>query len=122
MLIRNIDDAELTPVDMEGVKDTSMAVMVGRDDSAPNFAIRQFRVEPGGHTPRHAHDFEHEVFVLEGAGEVLLEGEYRPIRRGDVLYVPAEQEHQFRAAPGEGLRFLCMVPMSRNCGDPTPGS
>lgn len=122
MLIRNINDAEMNPVDMEGVKDTSMAVMVGRDDTAPNFAIRQFRVEPGGHTPRHAHDFEHEVYVLDGAGEVLLDGEYRPITRGDVLYVPAEEEHQFRANAGEALRFLCMVPMSRNCGDPTPGS
>ena len=122
MLIRNIDEAEMTPVDMEGVKDTSMAVMVGREDTAPNFAIRQFRVEPGGHTPRHAHDFEHEVYVLDGSGEVLLDGEYRPIKRGDVLYVPAEEEHQFRAGGVEALRFLCMVPMSRNCGDPTPGS
>lgn len=122
MLIRNIDDTPRKPVEMEGVKDTTMAVMVGRDDRAPNFAVRQFQVEPGGHTPNHSHDFEHEVYIVAGTGEVLLEGEFRPIRQGDVLYVPAEEVHQFRANGTEPLRFLCMVPMSRNCGDPVPGS
>ncbi|MFT5423806.1 MAG: quercetin dioxygenase-like cupin family protein [Phycisphaerales bacterium] len=122
MLIRNIDDTPRTPVEMEGVKDTTMAVMVGRDDHAPNFAVRQFQVEPGGHTPHHSHDFEHEVYIVAGTGEVLLEGEYRPIRQGDVLFVPAEEVHQFRATGPEPLRFLCMVPMTRSCGDPVPAS
>ena len=122
MLIRNIESAEPRPVDMPGAERVSMAVMVGREDGAPNFALRQFRVEPGGHTPRHSHDYEHEVVVLGGRGTVLLEGEERPLRAGDVVYVPAEEEHQFRAAGEEDLRFLCLVPVSRNCGDPTPGS
>jgi quercetin dioxygenase-like cupin family protein len=121
MVIRNIDRTPLTPVQMEGATGASMAVMVGREDGAPNFALRQFRVAPGGHTPRHAHDYEHEVVVLEGGGTVLLGGREHPIGPGDVLYVPAEEEHQFKAAEG-GLRFLCLVPVERNCGDPTPGS
>ncbi|GAB4386463.1 MAG: cupin domain-containing protein [Phycisphaerales bacterium] len=122
MLIRNIEQTQRTPVQMEGVQGASMAVMVGREDGAPNFALRQFEIEPGGHTPRHSHDYEHEVYVVSGRGEVLLEGAYRPIRSGDVIYVPAEQEHQFRAASDEALRFLCIVPVTRNCGDPVPGS
>ncbi len=129
MVIRNIHDTPTAPVEMDGVLGASMALMVGRDDGAPNFALRHFEIAPGGHTPRHAHDFEHEVFIVEGSGEVLLDGEYRAIRSGDVLYIPADHEHQFRAdgemtdATGSvGLRFLCLVPMSRTCGDPTPGS
>ncbi|MBL0922733.1 MAG: cupin domain-containing protein [Phycisphaerales bacterium] len=106
---------------MPGVQGVAMAVMVGREDGAPNFALRQFRVESGGHTPRHSHDYEHEVFIVDGAGTVLLEGRENPVRAGDVIYVPADHEHQFRAGD-RGLRFLCLVPMSRNCGDPTPGS
>lgn len=121
MLIRNIDEAELAPVTMAGAEGVRMALMVGRADGAPNFSLRQFQVAPGGHSPRHSHDYEHEVFVVEGAGEVLLEGAYRPIKPGDVVYVPADQEHQFRAGE-QGLRFLCLVPASRNCGEPTPGS
>lgn len=123
VVIRNIDEAERSEVQMEGVKGATMAIMVGRGDGAPNFAIRQFVVEPGGHTPQHSHDYEHEVFVVSGAGDILLEGERHPIRGGDVIYVPAEEEHQFRAdAGGEGLRFLCAVPVTRNCGEPVPAS
>ena len=121
MHIRNIDDTPLKPVEMAGVKGASMAIMVGREHGAPNFALRQFRVEPAGFTPRHSHDYEHEVFVVDGSGTVLLEGAERPVRRGDVLLVPANEEHQFKAGDS-GLRFLCLVPVSRNCGDPTPGS
>ncbi|MFI4897232.1 MAG: cupin domain-containing protein [Phycisphaerales bacterium JB059] len=123
VVIRNIDEAERSEVQMEGVRGATMAVMVGREDGAPNFAVRQFVVEPGGHTPRHSHDYEHEVFVVSGSGDILLEGTRHPIRGGDVIYVPADEEHQFRAdGAGEGLRFLCAVPVTRNCGEPVPGS
>ncbi|GJM19916.1 MAG: hypothetical protein DHS20C14_21290 [Phycisphaeraceae bacterium] len=122
MVIRNIDEIPMAPVAMDGVDGASMAIMVGREDGAPNFALRQFRVEAGGHTPLHAHDYEHEVYVVAGSGTAHLTGEDRPIRAGDVLYVPADQEHQFRADTGEGLRFLCVVPVERNCGGPVPGS
>lgn len=121
MLIRNINEVQDKPVAMDGVKGVRMAVMCGRDDGAPNFALRAFRVEPQGHSPRHAHDYEHEVYIVEGSGEVLLEGSYRPIKQGDVVYVPADSEHQFRAGE-KGMRFLCLVPVTRNCGDVTPGS
>lgn len=124
MVIRNIDDVTLEPVNMDGVQGATMAIMVGREHGAPNFALRQFRVAPGGHTPRHSHDYEHEVFVVSGKGTLFLHGKEHPIRGGDVLLVPAEETHQFRAASDdpEGLRFLCLVPVHRNCGDPTPGS
>lgn len=121
MLIRNINDTQGKPVDIAGVKGVNMAVMVGREDGAPNFALRSFRVEAGGHSPRHSHDYEHEVFIVDGGGTVLLEGKEHGIRPGDVVYVPADEEHQFKAGE-KGLRFLCLVPVTRNCGDPTPGS
>lgn len=120
-LIRNIDEIDGKPVEMAGVRGVTMAMMVGREHGAPNFSLRQFRVEPGGNTPRHSHDYEHEVFVISGSGTVLLEGAERPVRSGDVVFVPADEEHQFTAG-GAGLRFLCLVPGTRNCGDPTPGS
>jgi len=122
VVIRNIDETPMSPVEMDGVEGASMAIMVGRGDGAPNFALRQFRVEPGGHTPHHSHDYEHEVYVVAGAGTAHLSGEDRPIRAGDVLYVPADEVHQFRADAGKELRFLCVVPVERNCGGPVPGS
>lgn len=120
-MIRNIDDVQMDPVQMEGVEGASMAVMVGRGDGAPHFALRSFRVEPGGHTPRHSHDYEHEVYIVSGSGTILLGDETKQIRAGDVIYVKADLEHQFQSGD-EPLRFLCMVPVERNCGGPTPGS
>lgn len=120
-LIRNIEERSMAPVQMEGASGVRMAVMVGREDGAPHFALRHFRVEGGGNTPRHSHDYEHEVFVVEGGGRILLEGREHAIRGGDVIYVPADEEHCFYAGP-EGLRFLCLVPVERNCGGATPGS
>lgn len=126
MLIRNIDEVSTSPVQMPGVQGAQMAIMCGREHGAPNFALRQFKIEPGGNTPRHAHDYEHEVYIVSGSGTVLLEGAERAVRAGDVILVPANEEHQFKAsgtaAKDPGLRFLCLVPVTRNCGDPTPGA
>lgn len=121
MLIRNIAETSHEPVTMDGTDRVTMSVMVGQEDRAPNFAMRHIVVEAGGHSPRHSHDYEHEVYIVEGEGAVLLEGEYRPVRKGDAIYVPADEEHQFRAG-NAGLSFLCMVPVTRNCGESTPGS
>ena len=121
MLIRNINQTPTKPVEMDGVKGVKMAVMVGRGDGAPNFALRHFQVEAGGHSPRHQHDYEHEVFIVSGGGTVLLEGAERPIKQGDVVYVPADSEHQFKAG-ATGMNFLCLVPVERNCGEATPGA
>lgn len=122
MLIRNIEDVQQEKIQMDGVQGATMAIMVGRDDGAPNFALRQIHVESGGHTPRHSHDYEHEVFVVSGNGTILLDGKENPIRGGDVIYVPANELHQFKAAENDELRFLCLVPVEQNCGGPTPGS
>jgi len=121
MVIRNIHETPMSPVGMEGAERVRMAVMVGREDGAPTFALRHFQVEPGGCTPQHHHDYEHEVFIVNGSGTVLLDGERRAIRAGDVVYVPADDEHQFRAGD-DGLGFLCLVPVERRCGETTPGS
>ena len=123
-LIRNIHTAPMNEVDMPGVSGASMSIMVGREDHAPNFALRSFEVSIGGHTPQHQHDYEHEVYIVSGDGEILLEGKRHPIKSGDVIYVPANEEHQFTvgADSTESLRFLCVVPVEQNCGGPVPGS
>ena len=53
MLIRNPDDVSPKTMDMPGAERVQMRLMVGREDGAPNFAMRIFDVEPGGQTPHH---------------------------------------------------------------------
>jgi quercetin dioxygenase-like cupin family protein len=101
---------EQAAVQMEGARGVQMRCLIGEEDRAPNFTMRQFEVAPGGHTPKHAHNYEHEVFVLEGAG-VVLEGDVEsPLRAGTVVYVPANQVHQFRNTGAAPLKFLCLIP------------
>lgn len=87
-------------------------VLIGPKDGAPNFAMRHFTIEPGKNTPYHEHDWEHEVFVLEGQG-VLVTGEgERILEPGEAVYVPLGKTHQFRNVGKQALRFLCVVPLA----------
>ncbi len=122
MLMRRASDVDAQPMTMEGVKDVSMRLMVGRADGAPNFSMRHFTVEPGGHTPRHQHDYEHEVYLLQGNAQVEHDGEMHDVKAGDVLYIQPNVVHQFVNVGDTPLEFLCLVPATFDCGKPTPGS
>ncbi|MCA9151992.1 MAG: cupin domain-containing protein [Planctomycetales bacterium] len=103
---------ELKTVEMDGAAGCKVRWLVGTSDGAPNFAMRQFEVEPGGHTPRHHHPYEHEVYVLEGEG-VVFEGEQMyPLRPGDVVLVKPDEVHQFRNTGAQTMKFLCLIPNS----------
>jgi quercetin dioxygenase-like cupin family protein len=99
-----------------------MEVLIGSQDGAPNFALRHFVVEPGGHTPRHAHNYEHEVVMLEGRARVEQGEEFAEVSSGDVLLIRPNQVHQFVNTGDGPLRFLCLVPVTYDCGTPTPGA
>ena len=126
MLIRRPEEMEGKPMAMEGVKDVSLRLLVGRGDGATTFAMRHFTIEVGGHTPRHSHNYEHEIYILEGAGRVEHEGEFHDIRAGDSLFIEPNRIHQFVNHGSAPLRFLCLVPTEFDCADegmqPVPGS
>ena len=103
-------DLEGKPVDDPAASGVRMRIVVGPKDGAPNFVMRVFTMEPGGHTPRHSHPFEHEVFVHEGRGQVFFEGKSSPMAPGHVIYVPADALHQFSNTGKEQLVFVCVVP------------
>ncbi len=79
-------------------------------DGVPNFSIRVFTLEPGGHTPHHAHDAEHLNYVLDGQGEIRSDEGPRAIGEGDYVFIAPQERHQYRNTGSTPLRFLCMVP------------
>lgn len=85
-------------------------VVIGTGDGARNFYMRLFEIAPGGHTPKHAHDWEHEVFVHSGKGECWHDGQWHPLKPGDVMFMPALEEHQLRNAGDVVFVFVCLVP------------
>ena len=99
-------------VEMKGAAGCQVRSLVGEQDEAPNFAMRQFEVAPGGYTPRHQHPYEHEVFVLEGNGTVFEGDKAHSLRAGDVVFVKPNEVHQFRNTGTTALKFLCLIPNS----------
>lgn len=100
------------PVTLPGAEGCQVRWLVGESDGAPNFAMRQFEVAPGGYTPRHSHPYEHEVYVLSGEGELLDGDTPRALAPGSVVYIAPDEVHQFRNTGGAPLTFLCLVPNS----------
>lgn len=88
----------------------SVRWLITNEMGAKNFAMRLFEMEPGGFSPFHSHDWEHEVFILEGEGVVVAEGEERRFRGGDVIFIPANEKHHFKNTGKETLKFLCLIP------------
>ena len=119
MKVKPATDCPQHTVEMQGASRCSVRWLVGDAEHAPNFAMREFEVAPGGHTPRHYHAYEHEVYVLAGQGAVIEGTTEHPLRAGDVVYVPPDEVHQFRNT-GEGpFRFICLVPNSATGQDVT---
>lgn len=110
MIIRKTHEVEATEANMDGAKGVKIKVMLGENEGAPNFVLRHFTLEPGGNSPKHVHEWEHEVYVLDGKGTVLGNGVENPIVPGDAILVPGNEEHQFKAASDSTLSFLCIIP------------
>lgn len=110
--MKHIHYTEVQPeeVDDPEAKDVVVRWLIKEEDGAGNFVMRRFTVAAGGFTPYHTHAYEHEVFVVEGTGTLRFGDKEEPLREGDVVFVPANAEHQFTNS-GEGdFSFLCLIP------------
>ncbi len=66
------------------------------DVSLPNreAVVARVEVEPGIMAGRHSHDGEEISYVLEGEGELLIDGEApRKLKAGDAFVIPAGKVH-----------------------------
>jgi quercetin dioxygenase-like cupin family protein len=77
------------------------------------YALRMVEINPGGHSPHHNHDYEHENFVVEGTGRVFMDGRWHDLKPGDVVFVPANMEHEYANAGDTTFKFLCGIPVTR---------
>jgi quercetin dioxygenase-like cupin family protein len=94
----------------EGTSKLSVRWLITKEMGAKNFAMRLFKMEPGGYSPFHSHPWEHEVFILEGEGVVVGGGEERKFRAGDVIFIPSNEEHQLKNNSEKTVKFLCLIP------------
>ena len=103
-------EVELEEPEEQGIKDVKVRWLISKKDGAENFAMRLFEIEPEGHTPLHQHDWEHEVFVLEGAGVAKSKTKDEAFKQGDLFFIPSMEWHQFINTSKNKLKILCLIP------------
>jgi len=113
MKIVDYKEVKAEAVDFEDVKDVKVRWLISDKDKAPNFAMRLFEGGPGGYSPLHTHNWEHEVFVLEGEGVANNGEEETKIKKGTVIYVAPNEKHQFRNVGDSIFKFICLIPIKK---------
>ena len=85
-------------------------VVIGKADGAKNFCMRVFEIAAGGITGKHAHEWEHEVFVHAGKGAIWQKDNWVPLTSGSVVLIPGNEEHQLKNTGDDPFIFVCVIP------------
>ena len=89
-------------------KDTSTIRSILDRTNAPvqNQSLAEASLPQGAATDPHFHKLSEEFyFILEGAGEMTVDGETRAVGPGDAVLIPPGARHTIRAL--SAMRFLC---------------
>lgn len=87
--------------------------LINEKQNAPNFSMRRFEIAPGGNTPYHTHEWEHEVYVLSGNALVKTKDGAVALKTGDVILIEPNEEHNFINSSEENFEFLCLIPLQK---------
>ena len=70
-------------------------------------SLAEASLEPGAATQRHYHARTEEIYlILDGGGELEVDGERREVATGDAVLIPPQAWHELRAGQS-GVRLLC---------------
>jgi quercetin dioxygenase-like cupin family protein len=105
--VKPVESVELEQ--LSGAQDTTLAILIGPQDGAPNFVMRRIVMDEAGGMPAHTNAVEHEQYVLRGRARVGIADEIHEVSADHVVYIPAGTPHWYDVleAPFE---FLCLVP------------
>jgi quercetin dioxygenase-like cupin family protein len=98
----------------EAAPGATLRWLIDKDhDGAPTSALRLVEITPGGNSLKHTHDYEHENYILEGKGRVLIGDTWHDLKPGDAVLVPGGVLHQYANAGDTNLKFICTIPVSK---------
>ena len=109
MIIKKLDDVPLT--DMPGAEKVGKKIVIGPDDGSNEIVLRYFSLDSGGKSPHHAHNFPHLVNIKAGNGVVIdKNGLEHPVQKGNYVFIPDNEVHQFKNTGIVPFDFICIVP------------
>ena len=115
MKVKRLVNEPQKEVTLAGAAGVRMRMLIGPAEGAGVFHMRHFEVAPGGHTPHHEHDYEHEVLILKGVCSVKGADGDKACQAGDVVWMPPNERHQFVNTGREPLEFICLIPAPKEC-------
>lgn len=76
------------------------------EDTGGDYVEMELTLPPGAFAPPpHRHPAQEEEYkVLEGAFEVMVDGDWRRVETGESASVPVDTDHTFRTIPGQTVR------------------
>jgi len=82
--------------------DTLVTFHVSHDDGSDGMSVMESRARRGDSPPYHVHTTEDEVFhLLEGEMALLVDGERKTLRAGEVLLAPKGVPHTYLVTSAE---------------------
>ena len=83
-------------------------MLLDADSGAKNQSLAEAWLEPDQSTERHYHARSEELYViLDGRGEMEVDGERAQVGPGEAILIPPGAWHQIVADEEAPLRFLC---------------
>jgi quercetin dioxygenase-like cupin family protein len=110
MKIIHYSEAEAKKYPSEQAKNATGRVVIGQADGAKKFCMRVFEIAREGMTGKHAHEWEHEVFVHSGNGAILRDGKWVSLSTGSVIFIKGKEEHQLKNTGDSPFIFVCVIP------------
>jgi mannose-6-phosphate isomerase-like protein (cupin superfamily) len=89
---------------------TTIPLITHRSDSSARITTGISTYPVGGGAPLHIHNCDEQVTLLEGTGEVVIDGVATPLVPYDSTYIPAGQQHLFRNTGDVPMRILWIYP------------
>jgi mannose-6-phosphate isomerase-like protein (cupin superfamily) len=87
---------------------STIRVLLDGETGTRNQSLAEAWLEPGQATQRHYHAASEELYVLlDGEGELEVDGERSHVGPGAAILIPPGARHQIRASESGPLRFLC---------------
>lgn len=110
MIVGNFNELLATEIMSPEAKHAAMKVLVSPNEGWEGYVMRVVELEPNGYSPKHAHDWPHINFIIEGTGTLLIGDVLHPLTSGSYAYVPENTLHQFSNAGDVAFKFICIVP------------
>ncbi len=80
-----------------------------RTDLEIRYSLAHAVVKPGNESQPHKLTTSEVYYILEGAGEMHINGESSPVTPGQTVYIPPNAVQHIRNTGNADLKFLCIV-------------